>query len=138
MSSWPTFWVPITSAENPASEAGHGVYRVRATTAQGIGKRVRRACEDDDEGVVYIGQGALRDRIGALLDRDGHAGTHSFLETFRDYELDRICPRTSLEIQWYECDNPEAKEQGLLEKYKREFGDLPPGNLKLGQRRETR
>ena len=134
MSSWPTSWFPITSRENPATDIRRaGVYRVRATTAPGVAKRICRACKDDDEGVVYIGSSkSLVNRIGELLDREGHAGTHSFLGNFNLYRLDRICPRELLEIQWYECGNPEAQEERLLDEYKRRFGDLPPGNLKLG------
>lgn len=139
MSSWPTSWFPITWPVNPATDIrGTGVYRIRATTAPGVAKRICRACKDDDEGIAYIGSSkSLVDRIGELFDRQGHAGTHSFLGNFKFYGLDRLCPRESLEIQWYECDDPEAEEERLLDEYKKRFGDLPPGNLKLGCRGES-
>ncbi len=133
MASWPEEWWPITAEENPAEKVSLcGVYRVRATDARNAPTEIARACAKDSDGIVYIGQGILRDRIGALLDRNGHAGTHPFLETAKYYKLDRICARKCLELQWYESDTPKHEEQLLLAEYKKRFGDLPPGNLKLG------
>ena len=125
-------WCPITCKENPASKAGKGVYRVRATDSSGNPKPIPRACGVDEEGVLYIGEGNLRDQIGKLLDRKLNGGNHPFLGTFVYYKLDRICPRKSLQVQWYEVQTCKEEERRLIDDSKKLFGDLPPGNLKLG------
>ena len=123
-------WHPITSKENPASKAGKGVYRVRATRSLGVPVEIQRACDADADGIVYIGQGRLRDRIGALLERDDHGGTHELIGTFDDYQLKRLCKRKHLEVQWLETLEPAEREWQLIEEYKKRTGDIPPGNLK--------
>lgn len=123
-------WHPITSTENPASKVGKGVYRVRATRSPGVPMDIPRACELDAEGILYIGQGRLRDRIGAFLDRDSRGGTHELIGTFDDYQLERICRRVQLEVQWLETPEPAKCEWQLIERYKKRTGDIPPGNLK--------
>lgn len=130
-------WYPITSKEDPASKVGNGVYRVRATTSPGVPKEIPRACGVDRDGIMYIGKAdgnkRLEKQVGALLDRQGRGGTHLFVKkTFVRYKLDRICPRTSLEVQWYEYATPRQEEQRLIDEYKEAFGDLPPGNLRRG------
>ena len=119
---------------NPADKCnGGGVYKIRATSDDGQPKEIPRACADDPEGILYIGQGALRTRIGHLawLSEDPPKAYHGFVGTFLNYKLDRICSHACLEVSWLECDDPVAVESRLLEEYKMRTGDLPPGNLKV-------
>ena len=55
-----------------------------------------------------------------------------FIETFEYYGLNRIADRELTEVRWAEAENCKQAEKDLIDAYKRQFGDLPPGNLKLG------
>jgi len=121
--------------ENPAENCGKGVYRVRATLGKDRAVPIHRVCGVDADGILYIGQGNLCDRIGLLMNiwQDDPKRHHHFTSTYIDYcDLDRIADRKLLEVQWNECDDPEAEERRLIDEYVREFGELPPGNLKTG------
>src|SRR5262249_365574 len=111
-----------------------GVYRVRATLPDGMPKPIARACGVDPDGILYIGEGCIEGRVGYVENIYLPAGKshHPFSGTFRHYHLERICPHERLEVQWHECDNCKAMEKRLIEEYKQTFGDIPPGNRKMG------
>jgi hypothetical protein len=131
-------WSPWTRIfglnSNPAANRKMGVYQVRTTSDNGTPKSIQRACGMDTEGVLYIGQGFLEDRVGRLLRicETNPKRHHNFIGVFLDYDLERIGDRKSLEIQWLECENSIAEEGRLIEAYKKRTGDIPPGNRKLG------
>jgi hypothetical protein len=130
-----TKWVPITEEVNSAEEQNDkkGVYRVRATSKPGIPQPIIRRNGVDLCGVMYIGEGILRDRIGRLSHICENAPKHShhdFIENWYAYKLDLIAYRNNLEVQWAECQDYEDEEHRLLDEYREAFGELPPGNKK--------
>lgn len=135
-SDWHSFSGCGELGKNPAQGIiKMGVYRVRATLPDGKGaKTIRRACGDDTEGILYIGQGCIEARVGSMENIYLPEGKnhHNFSEVFRKYDLERICPHSQLEVQWQECDDCVTMERKLIEEYKMKFGDIPPGNRKMG------
>ena len=120
---------------NPAEDFPFpGVYCIRATIGRNHPKPIPRAIRTDESGILYFGEtGNLKQRIGSLenvYDEQGRSG-HDFADTFLVYELSRICDRKLLEISWVPCDDQAAVEQQLLREYKKTFGDIPPGNVRL-------
>jgi hypothetical protein len=49
---------------NPATNCKSDVYQVRATLKSRKPVPIHRACGVDHDGVLYIGQGILEDRVG--------------------------------------------------------------------------
>ena len=112
----------------------HGVYQVRACREKGVPKAINRCCGVDESGLLYIGEGQLDVRLGKLqyLGQSGSKFHHQFIRTFEYYRLNRIADRELTEVRWAETEHCKAIEQELIDAYCKEFGDLPPGNLKLG------
>ncbi len=131
-------WFPLNST-NPAPGNANGVYKIRITDDTGAVVLIPRTLGVDSEGLVYIGQGYLRTRISVAMDLNSPK-PHSqyrgrFAKTWQLFNLDRIGDRRRLQVQWRVCE-PGAtslpEEQQELIAYKLRFGDLPPGNVKLG------
>ena len=111
-----------------------GVYQVRACSANGVPLPIDRCCGVDEGGLLYIGEGNLHVRLGSLqyLRYQDGKPHHHFIATFVNYGLDRIADRKLTEVRWAKITNCKQAEKNMIADYKREFGDLPPGNLKLG------
>jgi hypothetical protein len=130
-----TNWLRFSEKNvNPATSCKSGVYQVRATLMSRKPVPIHRACGVDYDGILYIGQGILEDRVGLLMNihQDNAKFHHDFTRKFNEIGFERICDREFLEIRWLECDEPLKEERRLLEEYKKQFGDIPPGNLNLG------
>ena len=94
---------------------------------------IPRALAVDEEGIVYIGSGVLRDRIGTLLPSTSGKRHHPLGWTYENYRFDRLCPYKQLEVQWatVPAEQDALKIEGFLgEEYIRRFVSLPPGNRK--------
>jgi len=131
-----TNWQRFAEMTSNPAPSRKGVYQIRATAENGTPKTIRRACEDDSDGILYIGEGNLCGRIGYLLeivreDCEPKGHRKSFTPSFARYGLKRICDRRLLEVRWMECENCKAEEKQLLEAYKVRTGDIPPANLRL-------
>lgn len=120
---------------NPAQDCPFpGVYCIRATVGRNQPKPIPRAIKPDNAGILYYGEtGNLKQRIGSLetvYDHKSRSG-HDFADTYLVYELSRICDRSLLEISWIGCDNHGEEAARLLREYKKTFGDIPPGNVRM-------
>lgn len=120
----------------PCSEDDKGVYVVRALT---IDKQksalLPRLLKVDKRGVLYIGstpKRSLYERIGnfrncVLPDTNGTA--HTAGRKYNEIEaLRKKIPYTQLAISIEVSSDPEKMEMDLIEKYRQEFGELPPLN----------
>lgn len=117
---------------NPAEQCKFGVYRVRITTKDRKPVSIPRACGPDHEGILYIGCGDLRARVGRLLRvfKANPDYRRQFHWVYVKYGLERLGHRDGLEVQWQECEDCRCEEQRLMEEYKLRTGDIPPGNLR--------
>ena len=128
-------WKPFREWKNVSHvPLTRGVYQVRACDEKGVPVQICRSCGEDTDGLLYIGEGQLQNRLGrlqylGLVDGKAH---HHFIATFGYYGLDRICKREDTEIRWAVVDNCKEAERDLIDAYCKKFGDMPPGNLKLG------
>lgn len=134
-SEWENFAECGKQHRNPAQECPFpGVYCIRATVARNQPKPIPRAIETDPNGILYFGEtGNLLQRIGSLetiYDENTRSG-HDFADTYLVYELSRLCNRNLLEISWMECNDYKSQEIKLLREYKKQFGDIPPGNVHI-------
>lgn len=134
-SEWHNFADCGKKHRNPAQDFPFpGVYCIRATVGPNQPKSIPRAIDPDRDGILYFGETQnLMNRIGTLetiYDEKTRSG-HDFADTYLVYELSRLCDRNLLEISWMECDDPEAEELKLLRAYKKRFGDIPPGNVRI-------
>lgn len=111
-----------------------GVYQVRACSADGVPVPIDRCCGVDEDGLLYVGEGNVHVRLGLLqyLGLSDGKHHHHFIATFENYGLGRIADRELTEVRWAVITNCKQAEKKLIEDYKQKFGDLPPGNLKLG------
>ena len=130
-------WVRLRDlAVNPCADCGKGVYQIRATLKNGWSVPIHRACGVDYEGILYIGEGNLCERVGYVTNawKGDAKAHHQFTSTFTTYKrLDRIVDREFLEVRWYEIDDCKQEEARLIDEYVHKFGDLPPGNNRPGQ-----
>lgn len=131
--SWSEWYRFRETNGNPAEQCEFGVYQVRVTTGDGKPVLIRRACEDDPEGILYIGSGSLPDRVNLYLTafRENPKRRLQFHWVYRMFHLERIGKPEFLQIRWMECGNCEKEERRLLAEYKKRTGDIPPGNLRL-------
>ena len=134
-SKWHNFADCGREQRNPAQDFPvPGVYCIRATVARNQPKPIPRAIETDPNGILYFGEtGNLMQRIGSLetiYDENTRSG-HDFADTFLVFELSRLCDRDLLEICWMECTDYKAEQIKLLLEYKKRFGDIPPGNVRI-------
>ena len=133
-SSW-SDWHSVAGGYSVPTESG--VYCVRASQDGKHALPIQRALGVDREGIVYVGESRnLLDRIGRLWwitdDNAQDHQHHSLIESWLYYDLDRLIPRTQLQIRWKPCLNHKAQESKLINDYKRAFGDIPIGNSSTG------
>lgn len=133
MLNWSEWHRFSTLEDHPARDAKHGVYQIRASDGEGRPKSIPRACATGDEGILYIGQGAIVGRLGRLLRSAEECPKphHQFIGVVLNYGLNRNYDPVGFEVRWAECDDCRAVETKLLNDYKRRTGDIPPGNLSL-------
>ena len=107
-----------------------GVYEIVALDRAGRPKAMRRAGGVDKRGVLYIGQGKIRDRL-RLLSRGLFQGTKGHIAG-RAYNarpaIQVIAPRRDLAFRFEHCDDPKKREKLRLDRYIRKFGEVPPLN----------
>lgn len=129
-SDWHT-WKAVESAGGAPEQPG--VYEVRATTTPGVALPIHRALAVDPGGVVYIGSGTLRERIGRLLPSDSGKHHHSLGATYDNCNFDRLCPYAQLEVRWATVTAEKdavLNEQLLGDEYVGQFLSLPPANMR--------
>ena len=93
-------------------------------------KPVPRVIKTDEDGILYIGKGLLtknHERIGELINSVNERSTqHEAGEKYQKisakYKID------GLTLYVYLSDNSREKEKKYLDKYLKEFGELPPLN----------
>ena len=127
-------WIPLSTPGNPAKGLKSGVYRVRGVNDKGRPIHIPRALGTDIHGIMYIGMGNLHVRVGLLmpLGMESQTSTHTFASTYREFYLFRLAKTANLQVQFRESQTPEGDEFLLTLQYKQRFGDLPPGNRRLG------
>lgn len=128
-------WQPFSKwVDNSHVPKSLGVYQVRACDEKGVPIAISRSCGVDADGLLYVGEGQLNGRLGLLqyLGQPNSKFHHQFIETFEYYSLNRIGNRELTEVRWAEVENCKQVEKELIDAYFKKFGDMPPGNLKLG------
>jgi hypothetical protein len=127
-------WIALSTPGNPAKGRRLGVYRVRAVNDGGQPIHIPRALGTDIHGIMYIGMGNLHVRVGLLMQmgKEPRTSTHTFASTYREFYLFRLAEAANLQVQFCESQTPEEDEFLLTLQYKQRFGDLPPGNRRLG------
>ncbi len=128
-------WQPFREWENNSDVPQKlGVYQVRACSERGRPMPIPRCCGVDESGLLYVGEGRLDVRLGHLwyLCQPKSKFHHHFIRTFEEHGLSRIANRVLSEVRWTVTDDCKQLERDLIADYCKQFGDLPPGNLKLG------
>jgi hypothetical protein len=92
---------------------------------------INRLIGQDQNGILYIGEGELSTRLGKLVNaingtENRHTGGIRFSEKIKSTYNLKDC-RIEISI----CHNHKEIERQLLEEYFHEFGELPPFNNKM-------
>lgn len=109
-----------------------GVYRLILLTTRHKPKPLARVGGTDKSGVLYIGRSRnLRARLRGLRRMlfDGAAAGHVAGRTYKvSLPIQKIASPSRIAFRFTPCDDYCDKEQRMLRRYFREFGEVPPLN----------
>ena len=94
---------------------------------------INRLLKSDKEGILYIGKAnCFTNRVADLkksLSPEYTSSSHECGARYKSNELFlKKLPFNRLFVELHKSDNPRILEGKFLEKYEREFGELPPFN----------
>jgi len=94
---------------------------------------INRLLKSDKEGILYIGNtSCFTDRVATLkksLSPKHVSSSHKCGVKYKSNELFiKKLPFNCLYIELHHSNNPREMEKEFLEKYEKEFGELPPFN----------
>lgn len=96
-------------------------------------KSIARLLENDEGGVLYIGQAScFLTRVAELkksISPDYTSNSHECGSRYKSNQrIAETFPFETLYLELTSCDAPRAKESQLLQIYESRFGELPPLN----------
>jgi hypothetical protein len=118
-----------------------GDYVVWSIKEDGKAKPIQRIFGIDQDGILFFGcthKRTLKIRIKDEFCKSVKGGSAPHIEGKRYYNLDyarKGYPLASIRIGWRTDNNAEACEKDWLDKYEKEFGELPPLNYQGGRKK---
>lgn len=102
-------------------------------------KRIGRLIRDDENGILYIGQGDIlssNSRVGKFVNSlNNTEKRHDGGNRFNHESIKEKFPPKELKIKITLSDNAEQLESKLLQEYYLNFGELPPFNRRMGNKK---
>lgn len=124
-------WHSLKTLDFNLVPASSGVYQIR-WAIDGKSHLVHRANGDDKSGILYIGEGKLRERIESFWSRINHlGGRHTAGWTYDHYKFRRTFKPEQLEVRWLEHSECGRIEDELLGDYAERYLDKPPLNTRI-------
>jgi len=124
-------WCSFKTLDFRSVPASNGVYQIR-WAVNGKPKSICRAKGKDTEGILYIGEGKLMERIESFWRRiRNQGGRHTAGWTYAHYEFGKEFKQEQLEVRWLEYPECGRLEDELLLEYVGNYLDKPPLNMKI-------